>query len=154
MWCFTQNHSKHYLHIWNFSVKVQNPDLHFDLALLSLHVFVAALFPIPPSSRHMFQGVLLNAHPHSSATERTNVKLFSCLHGMLNVNQLAKTERQFFTLCFNFKSRIYVSIWSPNRVLEILTGLLCRALVYFTESWNREQWSLSSGSFMLEQHVL
>ena len=108
--------SQQTLHIWNFSVKVQNPDLHFDLALLSLHVFVAALFPIPPSSRHMFQGVLLNAHPHSSATERTNVKLFSCLHGMLNVNQLAKTERQFFTLCFNFKSRICIHLITKSSV--------------------------------------
>ena len=109
MWSFTQNHSKRYLHNWNFSVKVQNPDLHFDLALLSLHVFVAVLFPIPLSSRHMFQGVLLNAHPHSSATERTNVKLCSCIQEMLNVKLKKKPEKQitkFFPLCFNFKSYI------------------------------------------------
>ena len=57
-----------------------------------------------------------------------------------------------FSFCVSTSSHISLSL--PNLVLEILTGLLCRALVYFTESWNREQWSLSSGSFMLEQHVL
>lgn len=102
-----------YLHIWNFSVKVQNPDLHLDLALLSLHVFVVALFPIPPSSRHMFQGVLLNVHLHFSATERTNAKLCSCIHGMLNV-KLTKRIPKLFPLCFNFK--LHIPFLTKSRV--------------------------------------